>query len=284
MNPRVDCPYVGLVPYTEEEAQFFFGRQNDQRIIIANLFASRLTILYGASGVGKSSVLRAGVIRELRDRARPQPDIAVVYFNDWKGDALSQLKRMIAEALERIGQPPETGAVNRTLGQTLQDVSRSFDGDLMILLDQFEEYFLYNPRDVSPGSFAFEFAEAANDNELPVSFMISLRDDALSKLDRFKTLIPNLFSNYLRILHLTRDQARDAITLPIMAYNDLPQAQRVHDGAIAVEPELVKEILDEVRQDRVLIGELGRGLVSGAESEGIETPYLQLVLKRVWAE
>ncbi|HVH57704.1 MAG TPA: hypothetical protein VM791_15680, partial [Vicinamibacterales bacterium] len=67
MTARVDCPYVGLVPYTEDEARFFFGRENDQRVIISNSFASRLTILYGSSGVGKSSVLRAGVIRELRD-------------------------------------------------------------------------------------------------------------------------------------------------------------------------------------------------------------------------
>ena len=41
----VDSPYVGLVPYTEEEAHFFFGRENDQNVIIANMFAARLTIL-----------------------------------------------------------------------------------------------------------------------------------------------------------------------------------------------------------------------------------------------
>ena len=39
-----------------------------------------------------------------------------------------------------------------------------------------------------------------------------------------------------------------------------------------------------MRQDRVLLGQLGRGLVSGVEAKGIETPYLQLVLRRVRAE
>ena len=61
-------PYLGLVPYTEEDARFFFGRERDQRVVVANLFASHLTLLYGASGVGKSSLLRAGVIKELRER------------------------------------------------------------------------------------------------------------------------------------------------------------------------------------------------------------------------
>src|ERR1700756_5293450 len=66
---RLETPYVGLVPYTEEDSRFFFGREKDQQVIVSNLFASRLTILYGASGVGKSSILRAGVARELNDRA-----------------------------------------------------------------------------------------------------------------------------------------------------------------------------------------------------------------------
>src|SRR3989442_230557 len=85
---RLETPYVGLVPYTEEDSRLFFGREKDQQVIVSNLFASRLTILYGASGVGKSSLLRAGVVKELNDRAAEAiadegvPDLAVVYFND----------------------------------------------------------------------------------------------------------------------------------------------------------------------------------------------------------
>ncbi len=55
------CPYVGLQPFEEADREFFFGRERDQRIIISNLLTSPLTILYGSSGVGKSSVLMAGV-------------------------------------------------------------------------------------------------------------------------------------------------------------------------------------------------------------------------------
>lgn len=68
MAAEVACPYVGLVPYTEEDSRFFFGRERETRQVVANLFASRLTLLYGASGVGKSSVLRAGVLHELDSR------------------------------------------------------------------------------------------------------------------------------------------------------------------------------------------------------------------------
>ena len=55
-------PYRGLRPYTEADAAFFFGREAEEEIIAANLLAARLTLLYGPSGVGKSSVLLAGVV------------------------------------------------------------------------------------------------------------------------------------------------------------------------------------------------------------------------------
>ena len=74
------CPYVGLQPYTEDDRQFFFGREREQRIISANLYASPLTVVYGASGVGKSSILRAGVVPYLQSAERT----TVVYFNQWQ--------------------------------------------------------------------------------------------------------------------------------------------------------------------------------------------------------
>ena len=48
------CPYVGLQPFEEADRDYFFGRERDQRIIIANLLSAPLTVLYGSSGVGKS--------------------------------------------------------------------------------------------------------------------------------------------------------------------------------------------------------------------------------------
>lgn len=74
------CPYVGLQPFEEADRAFFFGRERDQRVIIANLLSSPLTILYGSSGVGKSSVLMAGVVPQLH---RERPRTPVVVFRNW---------------------------------------------------------------------------------------------------------------------------------------------------------------------------------------------------------
>ena len=56
-------PFKGLAAFqdTELDALLFCGREREREVVVANLIASRLTVLYGASGVGKSSLLRAAV-------------------------------------------------------------------------------------------------------------------------------------------------------------------------------------------------------------------------------
>src|SRR5919202_195808 len=87
-----ESPYKGLTPYTENDSAFFFGREPEERMITANLMASRLTVFYGPSGVGKSSVLRAGVAHDLDDTQRQNlkaygaPEFAVVVFRSWRDE------------------------------------------------------------------------------------------------------------------------------------------------------------------------------------------------------
>src|SRR5215208_1519208 len=89
-------PYVGLQPYSEADQDYFFGRERDSRIISSNLYAAPLTVLYGASGVGKSSVLRAGVF----PRLRASPRTVVVIFDGWADkNLLNTLKTKCLESI-----------------------------------------------------------------------------------------------------------------------------------------------------------------------------------------
>jgi len=65
--PVRTAPYQGLRPFAERDAAYFFGRGTERTILVANLMAARLTLVYGESGVGKSSILRAGVVHHLRE-------------------------------------------------------------------------------------------------------------------------------------------------------------------------------------------------------------------------
>jgi hypothetical protein len=195
-DDRMLCPYVGLQPFEEADRDFFFGRERDQRIIISNLLASPLTILYGSSGVGKSSVLMAGVVPQLR---RERPRTPVVVFRNWVDREFQlALTRACIEAVwtNAVDQPKP--AESLPFDEILRACAEAAHETVLVLLDQFEEYFLYHPKSSDPESFEVQFARAVNRDDVDAGFLIALRDDGLSKLDRFQERIPNLLSNRLR--------------------------------------------------------------------------------------
>ena len=281
-----ESPYVGLEPFSEADADFFFGRDRETRLIIANLRSSRMTLFYGASGVGKSSVLRAGVMRELRERqdvaarrrgpgdaARLVP-FSVALFSAWRdGPPLAGLMEAVRLATERAtrGQLDAWTTATSPI-ETLRSWTAGV-GSLLVVLDQFEEYFLYCPDEDLDDEYAFGGAlpKILEDPSLPVNFVVALREDAWAKLDRFKGRIPELFANYLRLRHLDAASARRAIEGPIEAYNAIAPADR--GPAVTLEPRLVDAVLDEIAQ-----------MSPDGDADSVETPFLQLVMDRLWDE
>jgi WD40 repeat protein len=239
-------PYKGLATFDDEpfDALLFFGREREREIIVANLLASRLTVLYGPTGVGKSSLLRAGVAQRLRTFA----DSSVAIFSAW-------------------GEDPT---------EDIDDAIEAAEGDTHLILDQIEEYFLYHDPD---GAFARRLPELVTEPGLRVNVLLGIREDSLAKLDLFKSRIPNLFANYLRLDHLDRVAARSAIVGPLGRLNELAPEEEPYRA----EPELVEAILDQVAAGRIEYGLSGRGVVPGRDERGrVEAPFLQLVLERLW--
>jgi WD40 repeat protein len=255
-------PYKGLAPFEDSDldALLFFGREQESEVIAANLMAARITVLYGPSGVGKSSVLRAGVAHRLRQ----EQGVEVVVFSTWTGDPVTA----VIEA---------TGGSDGSLASALEEAAAHAGGDLYLILDQFEELFLYHPRG---GRFAEQLAEILRDPGLRVNVLIGIREDALARLDALKAAIPNLLANRLRLDRLDRSAGEAATVGPISRYNTLVDVEE----AVDVESALVDDVLDEVTAGRVELSVAGRGVAAGggADEGRIEAPYLQLVLARLW--
>ncbi|MGK7893303.1 MAG: tetratricopeptide repeat protein [Xenococcus sp. (in: cyanobacteria)] len=279
-----DTPYKGLEPYSEADAPFFFGRKCEWEIFEDNLMASRLTILYGDSGVGKSSLLQAGVAYHMLQDAKKNltdyktPEFAVVVFNSWQDDPLEALVKQVEKDIKSLlnGKTFEPLPLSLELDQILEKWSERLNepeggGELFIILDQFEEYFLYHPNEKGSGTFADQFSHAVNLPDLHTNFLISIREASLAKLDFFKGRIEeDILKNRLELEPLDKVSAEEAIIKPIEKYNELIKKyseQQSSGQKVYYEQELVKKVLEEIF------------------SEGyVQTPYLQLVMKRLWKE
>ena len=227
-------PYKGLAPFEDSEvdALLFFGRERDREIVVANLLAARLTVLYGASGVGKSSLLQACVARRLREETGAE----VVVFSSWTGDPADPL--LAARAAAEEGR------------------------DVYMILDQFEEYFLYHAGEEGEGSLP-AVLESLLADEARVHLLISVREDALALLDGLKARVPNILANCLHLGHLDREGGRTAITGPLERWSELAAGGE----RVGIEQELVEAVLD------------GAADRTGAQ---VEAPILQLVMERLW--
>ena len=267
MSAPPASPFKGLNAFDDSDldALLFFGREREREIVVANLIASRLTVLYGPSGVGKSSLLGAAVARSLREL--PEAPLVVV-FSRWSEDPSAALSQAVSEA--------SGGAAN---GSPLEALERAQEGrDVYLVLDQAEEYFLYHADDGGPGSFA-EALPGVLAAPLRINVLVSLREDSLAKLDRFTGRIPGLFANTLRLDRLDRQAARAAIVGPIDSYTKLTGA------TVSIEPALIERVLDEVGAGQIEPALGGLGAVEGAGNGArIEAPYLQLVMQRLWEE
>jgi WD40 repeat protein len=279
-------PYQGLVPYTEDDAAYFFGRDTARDIVLDNLLAYRVSILYGSSGVGKTSLLRAGVVRHVRDESRrliehgePAGHAAVI-FSAWSEDPVAGVREAIRGALEQVSPSLAADLPGDSLADAVIGAAERLDGSLLIILDQFEEYFLYHPPD---GPFVKQLARTVARRDAPASVLISIREDALARLDALAGDLPGLLDNLVRIEHLDRGAARAAITEPLELWNSR-EAQTGHE--VRIEQALVEAVLDGVEATSLAAGEFdGAGGDAGRGTDtGIQTPYLQLVLMRLWEE
>jgi len=272
-NPA--SPYVGLRPFREEDFPFFFGRDREIRVIASNLQARPLTVLYGASGVGKSSVLQAGIVRRLKDR----PGTSVLYFRDWQSASL--LEEISSRAREFVSSPADAGTNATSTGsKKAVDPMRE---RVFLILDQFEEFLLYHASDNLGEEFCSILARIVNRKDCPANVLIGIRDDSLYKLDRrFSIRIPNLLRDTLEVERLSPAGARSAIEKPLKVFTENSGNGKVY----GIEPSLVDRVLEQVQTGHVAISEsLGLGARRNRQKENqIETAFLQLVLTKLWEE
>lgn len=239
--------YPGLKPFERNQQAVFHGRQEDVNRLSNLILRERLVVLFAKSGIGKTSLLQAGVAPELERR-----DFVPIMLRTERTD------RPLVEAVSAVwSKAPELSGRDTTgernnVPQTLWEQLKRLEFDLnglpavpVLVLDQFEETFTLAHTEASRNQFLSELADVANGtmpeqlrSELLASFqageismetmhwweqqpdlriVLSIRSDFLHMLETVSGKIPGILKNRYQLLPLNREKARTAIVLPASA-------------------------------------------------------------------
>ncbi|HMO93812.1 MAG TPA: hypothetical protein PKD64_16605, partial [Pirellulaceae bacterium] len=240
-------PWLGLESFTEQTKQFFYGRNQEIRDLFLRVRENPLTILCGQSGLGKSSLLGAGLIPKLRIEGY-RPYLLRLDFEQNENSLVQQTLEAFDATLAGAGE--QVGAVathwmdpGKTLWENLHrepnPIPQLRQSPPVLIFDQFEEIFtlartgqrqteaeelLRQLADFVENRPPFELQERFRAdpalkrgydwNASPVRIVIALRDDYLSYLQAWKNVMPSVMRNQMALHLLTGPQALEAVVQP----------------------------------------------------------------------
>ncbi len=230
-------PYKGLHAFGERDAQDFFGRDSVVAEVVETVADHALVAVVGPSGIGKSSVVRAGVIPALRAGALPGSRewlVTDMFPGSYPFEELESA--LLRVAVER---PPSLAEELRRDPLGLVRMSKQLlppYTPLLLLIDQFEELFTLTLDEETRALFLEALATLVSDQRSRVRVVLTLRADFFDRPLR-----------YPRFGELLRD-GMVAVTAP--GEDDLAQAvKRPAEGmGMRFEPGLVSRIVAEVEE------------------------------------
>ena len=238
-------PFKFLDPYGKDDADFFFGREKETAQLFNAVHASNLTLLYGASGTGKTSLINCGLANKF-------------YDTDWmplfirRGNGINDaLKDALDNALAATEEQPEKWSIEKKVDILFLDYFKP----IYLIFDQFEELFIFGTKPEQ--ELFYQTLKKLLDTEgLHVKVIISIREEWIAYLNEFEKVIPYLFDNRLRVEKMSSDNLYRVVEGTLYHAN------------IRVEPteETIELILNNIHDKK----------------EGIELTNLQVYLDRVY--
>jgi hypothetical protein len=230
-NGKRTNPFKGLKPYEEADKKDFRGRKKETEELFLAVKMNFFTIVFGKSGIGKTSLLNAGLFPKLRDEDYLPIPVRLNYIQE-AAPLLAQINQFIRNEIKNHqinlqenneNEPAEPIAHGEPLWKYFSRV-RHFDDTYIrqltpvLVFDQFEELFTLgiNHRDkddlIDQLFKMIEHQPSASNNDKVVRIVISLREDYLGDFSELKKKIDLKDPEEFRVIRLNGKQAREIIT------------------------------------------------------------------------
>ncbi len=253
-------PYPGLRPYLETESEIFFGQDIALQALLERLNSQRFVTMLGLSGCGKSSLLNAGLLANIRSRLLDDgklPRWLIVKMKPGR-DPLESLERELEKCFPSLPVRGEierdTAAVGRLASAAQLDPRQR----VLIIVDQFEELFRYRlaatSMDVQDKAAYFVklLLQTRRAAESQIYILLAMRSEFLGDCASFYGLAEQVNAGTFLLPKMTRDQMEETIVGPLDSME------------IGIEQKLVQLLLNQ----------------SEDQEDGL--PLLQHALRRTW--
>ncbi|MEP2776809.1 MAG: hypothetical protein ABJQ29_11485 [Luteolibacter sp.] len=237
--------WPGLEPYSGGEADRFFGRREEISELLERVSRRVATVLFAQSGIGKTSLLKAGAFPAMRRRGLQPIYVRLDHGIDSQPLTEQIWDRLKAENL--LGEKVRESREDYTLWEWCHDTGegllshRTMNAVPVLVIDQFEEIFTIGASNGARRQYVEAFLEELADlveNRMPLSFqkkidedenidldrydidsdsyriVIALREDYLSLLDRERTKMPMVMQNRMLLDRLFGEAAMEVVTGP----------------------------------------------------------------------
>jgi len=285
--------YPGAQPFSDDELsrKTFFGRERESADLANKILANRLVVVYAKSGLGKTSLLNAGVAQRLRsEKYLP----LIVRVNDVQRGPFTSVLAGIRTAAER--QMVEYVPGNQASPWHFFKTAEFWQGDLLLtpvlILDQFEELFTLQSaeqraaflsdlgslvRCVPPSTTPQMDLDATKSGDLrneltdtppALRIVLSLREDYLGFLEEATDWIPQILDHRFRLTPLSVEAATAALTGPAGIEDNALQTK-----PFSYDPETVSTIINHLsRRSTYLTSHTARS---------VEPFQLQVICQRI---
>lgn len=289
--------YPGLNYFKESQKGQFFGRDDEIEDLQALIATEKMVVVFGKSGYGKSSLLRAGVLPGLKDVFTP----VVVQLGACQPQSLSPVAKSLAQ-LDAV--VPKRNAASdflegisdrNTLWHQFKIRQNAEKRRFLLVFDQFEEFDSYPA--IEKATFKQQIAELLYTRipqnirdqsdaltgeqlhllavPLDVKIVFVIREDRLSVLDGLADKIPNVLHKRFRLRQLTDAQAREAIEKPAaLKHPPNSSGEAFESPVFHFSPDAVTALINGLKKEAV------KG--AGAEHiAGVESFLLQVYCENV---
>jgi len=278
------CPYQGLAAFQPGDAGRFYGRDAMVRDLVSRLQTNRVLVIGGASGSGKSSLIRAGLIPAIKGGAYPDSDRWPVVLFTPGADPVKEMDYQLAKALDTIRGVSSSGgysSADDSRWRRMTDQMSDATGGVLICIDQFEELFTFNHSQEVRDQFLDLLASIVDPAASRVRLILIIRADFYGASSRFPWLAKKITDNQVLVGPMSRVELREAIMEParragLQLDDELIETVLAEGGATAGALPLVSHAMAETWRRRngsrlSVDAYRGAGGVAGAIGQSAES-------------